>query len=78
MKLVYGSTEAEPISFCDLKLSVKKSKENRFFQALYLGSIIDEIKTEVDSHGVLWVSGPHVSGFYLGDEESNRKNKKNS
>lgn len=76
MKLVYGSTEAEPVSFCDLKLSVKKSKENRFFQAIYLGSVIDEIKTEIDSHGVLWVSGPHVSGMYLGDEESNKKNKK--
>ena len=31
MKLVYGSTEAEPVSFCDLKKSIKKSKENRFF-----------------------------------------------
>lgn len=76
LKLVYGSTEAEPVSFCDLKISIKKSKENRFFQALFLGEIIEEINTQVDDSGVLWVSGPHVSGMYLNDKQANNKNKK--
>jgi acyl-CoA synthetase (AMP-forming)/AMP-acid ligase II len=70
---VYGSTEAEPVAFCDMHESLKLSKEREYFQCLYLGKAISEIKTI--NKETLWVAGPHVSAFYLEDEISNQKNK---
>ena len=71
---VYGSSEVEPVSVSDAKEAVRKSREEGFFQTLYLGNPIDEIdwKLKEDS---LWVSGGHVCPAYIGDDEANRKNK---
>ena len=73
---VYGSTEAEPVSFCDLKKSIQKSKEKNYFQALYLGQPVEEV--EIMQRGkTLWVSGAHVSPMYENDPIANEKNKWN-
>jgi len=71
---VYGSTEAEPVAFCDMNESLKKSKELGFYQCLFLGQSIPEITYSNEES--LWVAGKHVSAFYLNDELSNMKNKK--
>ena len=71
---VYGSTEVEPVSFCDLKEAVEKSKQKNYAQALYLGRPIDEISIQ-EREGTLWVSGPHVSPLYENDPIANAKNK---
>jgi 4-hydroxybenzoate polyprenyltransferase len=71
---VYGSTEAEPVAVSDLRVAVKKSKEQGHFQTLYLGQPIKEIKTKVLDE-VLWVSGKHVSPLYDNDPIANAKNK---
>ena len=71
---VYGSTEAEPVSFCDLRESVIKSKKNKFTQTLFLGKPVDEIEL-LQREGTLWVSGSHVSPLYENDPVANQKNK---
>jgi acyl-coenzyme A synthetase/AMP-(fatty) acid ligase len=72
---VYGSTEAEPVALSDLKVAVEKSKQKGYFQTLFLGNHINEIRTqEIDD--TLWVSGPHVSPMYDNDDAANAKNKK--
>ena len=71
---VYGSTEAEPVAFCDLRESIQKSKEKNYAQTLFLGKPIDEISLQ-EREGTLWVSGVHVSPMYENDPIANGKNK---
>jgi len=72
---VYGSTEAEPVAVSDLALATQKSRSLGYFQNLYIGSSIDEIKLE-RLENTTWVSGVHVSPMYENDEVANSKNKK--
>lgn len=72
---VYGSSEAEPVAVSDAKIAVKKSRELGYFQCLYLGNEVPEIKIEL-APDQLWITGRHVSKKYLHDDEANRKNKK--
>jgi len=71
---VYGSTEAEPVSICDLRESITKSKNKNYAQSLYLGKPIDEVTLQ-ERNGTLWVSGQHVSPLYENDPIANAKNK---
>lgn len=72
---VYGSSEAEPVAVSDLKTAVEKSREAGYFQTLHLGAAIEDITLDAESDS-LWVSGPHVSPLYEGDEAANKKNKR--
>ena len=72
---VYGSSEAEPVAVSDAKLAVTKSREQGYFQCLYLGHEVPEISIELTPNQ-LWVTGRHVSKKYLHDEVANKKNKK--
>jgi acyl-coenzyme A synthetase/AMP-(fatty) acid ligase len=72
---VYGSSEAEPVSTCDLATAVRASRARDLFQTLCLGRPIPEIRAEAREDG-LWVAGPHVSPTYLGDEQANRSGKR--
>ena len=56
---VYGSSEAEPVALCDAKEVILKSKKRDFFQALYLGKPVKEIKYKKEK-GALLVKGNHV------------------
>lgn len=71
---VYGSSEAEPVASADARQAVELSKKRGYFQTLFVGQHIPEIEAKV-KNGTLWVTGPHVSTFYLGDAESNLKYK---
>ena len=70
---VYGSTEAEPVAFCDLRESIQKSKEKNYAQTLFLGNQL--MKSLYKKEGILWVSGVHVSPMYENDPIANGKNK---
>ena len=75
---VYGGTEVEPVTLCDARDAVSKSKQRNYFQSLFLGRPLSELRTVI-SHEGLWVSGPNVASFYLGqahDEEDNLKFKR--
>ena len=72
---VYGSTEAEPVATCDARLAVARSRDEGYFQALYLGRPVAGIDSEIRDDG-LWVAGPHVCPLYLGNSEDNRRYKR--
>ena len=72
---VYGSTEAEPVAFSDARIAVKESLKRGYFQTLLLGKPIPEITPYFNDQG-LWVKGPHVAPFYLGNEQENSLHKK--
>lgn len=75
---VYGGTEVEPVTLCDARDAVSKSKQRNYFQSLFLGRPISQLRTEISPDG-LWVSGPNVASFYLGqahDEQDNLKFKR--
>lgn len=67
---VYGSSEAEPVAASEARAAVAASKGEGFFQTLFLGQPVPEIKARFDNSN-LWVSGSHVSTFYIGDAISN-------
>ncbi len=69
--LVYGSSEAEPVSVSDARRSTERSRARGLFQALYLGRPIPEIRYELEEDS-LWVSGRHVCPRYIANEEANR------
>lgn len=60
---VYGGSEAEPVAIVNARRSVDRSRDRGLFQALFLGTPIDEIDTEIGADG-LWVSGPNVATPY--------------
>ena len=72
---VYGSTEAEPVALADAREAVARSRDHGFFQTLYIGRPIDDIRMKLEADGV-WVTGPHVCPAYVGDEDANRVNKR--
>ena len=72
---VYGSSEAEPVAICDAREAVRESKKRGYFQTLYLGQPVPEIQARMEKNST-WVWGQHVSPFYLGDEQSNRRCKR--
>jgi len=72
---VYGSSEAEPVSFSDARVAVQRSKDRGYLQALFLGTAIPEIRGRVEEDSY-WVSGPHVCGEYIGNDSENLKAKK--
>ncbi len=72
---VYGGTEVEPVALCDARIAVKKSAEKGHFQTLFLGQAIPPLRTEFSPEG-LWVSGPNVSAFYLGQAQNELDNLK--
>ncbi len=72
---VYGSSEAEPVSFIDARVAVEESRKRDWFQMLLLGDAVPEIETQFDSKG-LWVTGAHVCRSYIGNEAENRISKR--
>lgn len=67
---VYSSNEAEPVAAVEARVAVAESRGEGFFQTLFLGNRVPEIKARFDGDS-LWVSGSHVCPFYLLDEVSN-------
>ena len=72
---VYGSTEVEPVALSDARIAAKKSAEKGHFQTLFLGKAIPQLRTRFSPEG-LWVSGPNVSSYYLGQAQSELDNLK--
>ena len=72
---IYGGSEVEPVAIADARIAVEQSRKRGFFQTLYLGRPVEEIKAKVEPQG-LWVAGPHVCPEYLGNPEENRLLKK--
>jgi acyl-coenzyme A synthetase/AMP-(fatty) acid ligase len=72
---VYGSTEAEPVAFADARMVVDQSRERGFIQTLALGKAVSEISMDTAEEG-LWVTGPHVCPYYIGNDQENQRTKK--
>lgn len=74
-KVVYGSTEAEPVAIGDAAEAVDLCRQKQLFQVLCLGRPVDGLcwRPEADT---VWVSGPHVCPHYLGSPADNEKNKR--
>ena len=72
---VYGGTEVEPVALSDARVAVQKSREKGYFQTLFVGRPIPQIRTLESPEG-LWVSGPNVSSFYLGQANHEEDNKR--
>lgn len=72
---IYGSSEAEPVAVSDAKVAVEKSRAKGYFQTLYLGSPITDIRADVEANNV-WVTGPHVCPLYVGGAEENQLHKR--
>jgi hypothetical protein len=72
---VYGSSEAEPVSLSEARISLANSRQKGLFQMLHVGAPIKAIQARLEPDH-LWVAGPHVSPFYLGDEEANLRQKR--
>jgi acyl-CoA synthetase (AMP-forming)/AMP-acid ligase II len=73
---VYGSSEAEPIAFCDARLAVQQSKKNNYYQTVFLGSALAEVQSAFDPDTGLWVTGPHVCKLYMSNDAENKKSKR--
>jgi acyl-CoA synthetase (AMP-forming)/AMP-acid ligase II len=72
---VYGGTEVEPITITNARLAIQKSRERGFFQVLFLGKPVPEIRCENQGEN-LWVQGPHVSPLYIASPEENARFKR--
>ena len=73
--LVYGSSEAEPVSVSDARDAVRLSRARGHFQTLYVGEPVPEIRYSLEEES-LWVSGAHVCPRYIANEEANRRYKR--
>ena len=69
--LVYGSSEAEPVSISCARKAVKQSRSRNYLQNLFLGDPVPELSFSVEKDSV-WVTGPQVCPLYLANEEANR------
>ena len=67
---IYGGSEAEPVAYMNANEAVKFSRAKGFFQTLCLGRPINQIEYKFIGN-ILWVSGPNVSGEYIGDKSQN-------
>ncbi len=72
---IYGGTEVEPVATGDAREAVKRSRDEGFYQTLYLGQKHPEIQVERRGKE-FWVAGPHVCPEYLGDVEASRSHKR--
>jgi acyl-CoA synthetase (AMP-forming)/AMP-acid ligase II len=62
---VYGGSEAEPVSICDAKESVTKSRAQGYYHAINIGRPVSEIKYQFSADNGLWVTGEHVCKEYV-------------
>jgi len=72
---IYGGTEAEPVALADARSAVALSRGRGYFQMLFLGMPIPEVRTRVEPDG-LWVTGPNISGEYVGSPADNERTKR--
>lgn len=72
---VYGSSEAEPVATVDARIAVERSRSRQLYQTLFIGHPVDKIQAKLEPNN-LWVTGPHVSPFYLGDDQANAMHKR--
>lgn len=72
---VYGSSEVEPVAVGRARDMVDASRSRGYFQTLALGRPVPQTRTDFQEDG-LWVTGPHVSPKYVGNDEENRKYKR--
>ena len=68
---IYGGSEVEPVAVTDARLAVEESRKRGFFQTLYLGKNVAQIRPKLESDS-LWVAGPHVCPEYLGNDQENQ------
>jgi 4-hydroxybenzoate polyprenyltransferase len=73
--MVYGSTEAEPVSTGDAAELVALSRQQGFIQTLCLGKKVDDISLRVEKDQ-LWVKGQHVCPGYFANPDADRENKR--
>jgi acyl-CoA synthetase (AMP-forming)/AMP-acid ligase II len=71
---IYGGTEAEPVALADARCAVALSRARGYFQTIFLGMPIPEVRTRVEPDG-LWVTGPNVCGEYVGSPTDNERMK---
>jgi acyl-CoA synthetase (AMP-forming)/AMP-acid ligase II len=75
---IYGSTEAEPVALADAREAVAASRARGYFQTLFLGAPIAEIRACLETDG-LWVAGPNVCPGLLGEtgqiDQANRRDR---
>jgi 4-hydroxybenzoate polyprenyltransferase len=75
IRQIYGGTEVEPVCVVDAKTTLERSLNRGFSHCLFLGRPIPELKTKLDSDGVLWVSGDNVCGQYIMSSEHDNMKK---
>lgn len=63
---LYGGADAEPVAVADARAAVAASRARGYFQTLFLGRPIPEIRATLEPEG-LWVAGPNVCSEVLGD-----------
>ncbi len=74
--IIYGSTEAEPISRLDADTFLRETTEpTRRGQGRCVGKPVPEVHLRLEADGELLVSGNHVCREYLGNPEANRVHK---
>ncbi|MCC5847788.1 MAG: AMP-binding protein [Verrucomicrobia bacterium] len=76
ISILYGSTEAEPISRIDAETFLNETTEpTRRGLGRCVGAPVGEIKLRLEADGEILVSGEHVCREYLGNPEANRLHK---
>ena len=61
LTVVYGSTEAEPVSSVDMRLLA----ESNFDKGILVGKVSEEIELKIASNGEIQVKGDHVLKSYI-------------
>lgn len=76
---VYGGSEAEPVSLADAREAVRLSQNRGYFQTLWVGKPISEIRAHLGGEALgekadesIWVAGPNVCPEYIGDISQNK------
>ncbi|HNZ24069.1 MAG TPA: AMP-binding protein [Polyangiaceae bacterium] len=72
---VYGSSEAEPVAVLDARKAVAVSRARGFHQVLCVGKPVDAIRSRLEPNS-LWVTGPHVCRWYVGNDRENLVHKR--
>lgn len=76
IRIIYGSTEAEPISCIDAETFLRETTEpTRRGQGRCVGRPVPDIRLRLETDGEILVSGDHVCREYLGNPEANRLHK---
>jgi olefin beta-lactone synthetase len=68
--VVYGSTEAEPISYISMNEIISSSGDGYL-----VGRPLDVLKVRIEEQGEIVIHGPHVVRGYLNNEKANRETK---